>query len=69
MGHDLNPHIKTMRAIHKDVFNQATDIFDNEGFEAARNFLIKETKNPYKKKFIVPIEMPVPRLELKPSRP
>ena len=55
-----------MRAVHKDVFQQATDIFDSEGFEAAKDFLIEATKKPYKTKHIVPIEMPVPKLELKP---
>jgi len=40
MGNEIAPHIKSMRDIHKDVFDKATDIFENEGFEAARNFLI-----------------------------
>ena len=66
MGNGLTPHIKSMREIHKDVFDKATDIFDEDGFEAARNYLIEQTKKPYKAKRIVPIEMPAPKIELKP---
>ena len=28
MGNGLTPHLSSMRAIHKDVFDKATDIFD-----------------------------------------
>jgi hypothetical protein len=66
MGGQLAPHIRSMREIHKDVFDKATDIFDQDGFEAARDYLIEATKKPYKPRYIEPIEMPVPKLELKP---
>ena len=58
-----------MKGVHKDLFDRATDLYDEEGFEAARDFLIEATKKPYKNRHIVPIELPIPKLEMKPVPP
>lgn len=55
-----------MRAVHKDVFDEARVIFDRDGYNAAKRYLINATKKPYPNRHIVPIEMPEPKLELKP---
>ena len=42
-----------MRDVHEDLFDRAVKIFEKDGFDAARDFLIEQTKFPYK-----PLEIP-----------
>ena len=47
-----------MKPAHEDLFEKACKIYDAEGFEKARSFLIQETKKPYPNPVATPPPQP-----------